>query len=61
MIQVRRIFQTLAELQGYLLYFIEIRQLTISHMLQDQFPNEVQKLSKVHHALQEYIQHISGC
>ena len=42
MIIVGKIVQTLAEVQEHTLYFINVVQLTILHMLQDQLLNQVQ-------------------
>ena len=41
LILVGNIVQTLAEVQDHTLYFIKVGQLTMAHMLQDQFPNQV--------------------
>ena len=53
MILVGNIVQTLAEVQEHILYFIKVVQLTMSHMLQYQFLNQVKKVSTMQHALQE--------
>ena len=45
--------QTLAEVQEHILYLIKVGQLTMSHMLQDQLLDQVQKVSTIQHALQE--------
>ena len=42
---VGRIFHTLADVQEHTLSFIKMVQLTMSHMLQDQLLNKVQKVS----------------
>ena len=46
-----KIFQTLVEVQEYILYFIKVFQLTMAHMFQDQLLNQVQKVSTIQHAL----------
>ena len=48
-------FQTLAEVQEYILSFIKVIQLTMTHMFQDQLINQVQKVITMQHAMQEYI------
>ena len=53
LIIVGKIAQPLEEVQGNTLYFIKVGQLTMSHMFQDQFLNQVQKMSTMQHALQE--------
>ena len=46
-------FQILAEVQEHTLYFIKVGQLTMAHMLQAQFLNQLQKVSTMQHAQQE--------
>ena len=53
LILVGNIVQTLAEVQEHTLFFIKVGQLTMAHMLQDQLLNNVQKVSRLQHALQE--------
>ena len=53
LILVGNIVQELSEVQENILYFIKVVQLTMSHMLQDQLLNKVQKASTMQHALQE--------
>ena len=48
-----KIVHKLAELQEHTLSFIKVGQLTMTHMFQDQLLNQVQKVSKMQHALQE--------
>ena len=55
LILVGNIFQTLAELQDYTLYFIKVGQLTMAKNLQDQLLNQVQKVITMQHALQEWL------
>ena len=55
MILVGKIVQILSEIQDHTLYFIKVGQLTMAHMLQDQFLNQVHKVSTKKHALQEWI------
>ena len=43
MILVGKIVQTLAEVQAHIFYVIKVGQLTMAHMFQDQFINQVQK------------------
>ena len=45
MIIVGKIFQTLAEVQEHILYFIKVGQLTMTHMFQEQLLNQVHKVS----------------
>ena len=52
LILVGNIIKTLAELQEHILYFINVGQLTMATMLQDQFLNQVQKVSTMQHVLQ---------
>ena len=61
LILVGNIVHTLAEVQEHKLYFIKVVQFTMAHMFQDQLINQVQKVSTMQHALQEWIYHISGC
>ena len=42
LILVGRIFQTLEEVQDHILSSIKVGQLTMAHMFQDQFLNQVQ-------------------
>ena len=37
------------------LYFIKVGQLTMAHMFQDQLTNQVQKVSTIQYALQEWL------
>ena len=46
------IVQTLAEVQEHILYFIKVLQLTMAHMFQDHFLNQVYKVGTMQHALQ---------
>ena len=55
LILVGRIVQTLEEVQEYILFSIKVDQLIMVHMFQDQLHNPVQKVSKMHHALQEWL------
>ena len=48
-------FQTLEEVQEHTLYFIKVGQLIMAHMFQDHFPNPVQRVSTMQHALQEWL------
>ena len=41
--------------------FIKVVQLTMVHMFQEQFLNQLQKVITMQHALQEWIYNISGC
>ena len=61
MILVDKILKTPEEVQDNTLYFIKVVQLNMSHMLQDQLLNKVQKVSTMQHELQEWLYHISGC
>ena len=61
MILVGNIVQTLAEVQEHILYFIKVGQLTMSHMFHHQLLNQVQKISTMQHAQQEWLLDISGC
>ena len=45
LILVGKIVQTLAEVQENTLYFIKVFQLTMAHMFQDQFLNQVHRVS----------------
>ena len=40
---------------GAYIIFIKVGQLTMAHILQDRFTNKVQKVSKMKHALQEWL------
>ena len=55
MVLVGKIVKTLEEIQGHILYFIKVVQLTTANKFQDQFLNQVQKASKMKHALQEWL------
>ena len=55
LIIVVNIVQTLAEVQEHTLYFIIVGKFTITCMFQYQLLNQVQKVSKMQHALQEWI------
>ena len=59
-ILVGNIFQKLEKVQDHILYFINVRQLTMEHMFQDQFLNQVQNVSTMQYALQEWISQVSG-
>ena len=48
-------FQTLSEVQEHILSFIKVGQLTMIHMFQDLFLNQVQKVSTIYNSLQEFI------
>ena len=61
LILVGKIAQTLEEVQDHALYFIKVGQLTMAHMFQYQFLNKMHKVGTMEHALQECIQHTSGC
>ena len=52
---VGKIVQTLEEVQEHTLVSIKVGQLTMAHMFQDQLLNEVQKVSTMQHALQEWL------
>ena len=52
-ILVGKIVQTLAEVQENTLYFIKVGKLTMAHMYQDQWLNQVQKVATMQHAMQE--------
>ena len=55
MILVGKIVHTLEEVQENTLSFINVGQLTMAKMSQYQLLNQVQKVSKIQHALQEWI------
>ena len=55
LILVEKIVQKLAEVQDHTLYFMKVGQLTMAYMFQDQLMNQVQKVSTMQHALQEWI------
>ena len=55
MILVGKIVQTLEEVQDHTLSFIKVVQLTMAQISQYQLLNQVQKVSKMKHALQEWI------
>ena len=55
LILIRRIFQTLEEVQEHILFSIKVDQLIMVHMFQDQFHNTVQKVSTMQNALQEWL------
>ena len=61
MILVGKIVQTLEEVQGNTLFSIKVSQLNMVHMFQDQLLNQVQKVSTVQLALQEWLYQISEC
>ena len=61
LIPVGKIVQTLQEVQEHTLFSIKVGKLTMANMFQDQLLNPVQKVSTMQHALQEWIEHISGC
>ena len=48
-----KIVQTLEEVQEHILFYINVGKFTMAHMLQDQLPNTVKKLSTMQHALKE--------
>ena len=48
-------FQTLAEVQEHISYFINVGRLTMGNMFQDQFLNQVQKLSTMQHVIQKWL------
>ena len=54
-ILVENMFQTLEEVQEHTLNFTNLVQFTMAHMYQGQLLNEVQKLSTIQHALQEWL------
>ena len=58
MILVVDIFKTLTELQEHILSFIKVVHFTMAHMFQDQYLNQVQKISTMQHALQEWLYYI---
>ena len=53
MIIVGNTVHTLVELQEHILYLIKVGQLNMAHMFQDQFPNQVHKVSIMQHVLHE--------
>ena len=53
LILVGKIVQILAYVQEHTLYFIRVRQLTMVHMFQDQFPNQSQKVITMQYTLEE--------
>ena len=55
LILVGKVVQKLEEVQEHTLYFIKVGQLTMSHMFQDQLLNQVQKVSTMQHAQQEWL------
>ena len=55
MILVGKIVHTLEEVQEHKSFSIKVGQLTMAHMFHYQLLNPVQKVSKMKHALQEYI------
>ena len=55
LVLVKNIVQTLEEVQEHTLYFIKVGKLTNAHMFQDQLLNQVQKVSTMQHALQEWL------
>ena len=50
-----KFFQTLEEVQENTLSFIKVGQLAMAHMFQGQFLNQMQKVSTMQHAMQEWI------
>ena len=59
-ILVRNIVQTLVEVHEHTLSFIKVGQLMMAHMFQEQFINQVQIVSIMQNALQEWIYNILG-
>ena len=55
LIIVGNIFQKLAEVHDHTLYVIKVGQLTMAHIFQDQLLNQVQKVSTIQHAMQEWL------
>ena len=55
MIIVSKIVHTLAEVQDNTIYFIKMGHLIMAHMFQEQFLNQVHKLSTMQHSLQEWL------
>ena len=55
MIVIVNIVHTLKKLQKHILYFINVLQLTMSHMLQEQFLNQFQKVITMRNAPQEWL------
>ena len=55
LIQVGKIVQKMSEVQEHTLSFIKVGQLDMVHMFQDQFPNQVHKVSTMHHSLQKWL------
>ena len=55
LILVRKIAQILAEVQEHKLSFIKIGQLKMAHMFRYQLLNQIHKVSKIEHALQEWL------
>ena len=51
LILVRKIVQTLAEVQEHILYFINMFQFTMAHMFQERFLNQVHKVSTLKNTL----------
>ena len=58
-ILVGKIVQTLAEVQDHILSLIKVGQLNMSHTFQEQLLKQVQKISTMQHALQEWLYLIS--
>ena len=54
-ILVGKIVQTLVEVQEHKLSLINVGQLTMAHMFQYQFLNQVHKVGTTQHALQEWL------
>ena len=50
-----RINLWLAEVQEYTLYLINVGKLTMVHIFQDQFLNQVHKASTMNHALKKWL------
>ena len=55
LIIIGKIVHTLEEVQEHTLYFIKVVKLTIAHMFEYQFLNQVQKVSTMQHAHQEWL------
>ena len=57
LVLVGKIFETLREVQEHILSFNKAVNLIIAHKFQEQFLNQVQKLSTMNHVLQEWLHH----
>ena len=55
LIIIGKLAQTLLEVQEHTLYFIKMGQFTMLHMFQYLLLNQVQKVSTMQHALQEWL------